>query len=165
MPPVRIRPFAPAISARARALILAGLCEHWGWLDPSLNPDLNDIAASYLTPGHVFFVAESGQALAGTGALVINGDSGQIVRVAVHPQWRRCGIGQALVIALLDAARARGLDCACGWRPTTTGVMPSASTGTAGSRSSIIATAAFSWPGTDWKPSFSRCVVVIKRAR
>ena len=109
MPPVRIRPFAPSDQRAGRALILAGLREHWGWLDSSLNPDLNDIAASYLAPGHVFFIAESGQALAGTGALVIDGDSGQIVRVAVHPQWRRCGIGQALVIALLDAARARGL--------------------------------------------------------
>ena len=109
MPPVRIRPFAPGDQCAARALILAGLREHWGWLDPNLNPDLNDIAANYIAPGHVFIVAESGQALAGTGALVIDGDSGQIVRVAVRPWWQRRGIGRALVIALLDAARARGL--------------------------------------------------------
>jgi putative acetyltransferase len=109
MPPVRIRHFASCDQPAARALILAGLREHWGWLDPSLNPDLDDIAASYLAPGHVFFVAESGQALAGTGALVIGGDSGQIARVAVHPQWRRRGVGRALVIALLNAAHARGL--------------------------------------------------------
>jgi putative acetyltransferase len=109
MPPVRIRPFAPGDQFAARALILEGLREHWGWLDPNLNPDLNDIAASYITPGHVFFVAESGQALAGAGALIIDDDNGQIVRVAVHPQCRRRGIGQALVIALLDAARACGL--------------------------------------------------------
>jgi putative acetyltransferase len=109
MPPVRIRFFAPGDQRAARALILAGLCEHWGWLDPTLNPDLDDIAASYLAPGHVFLIAESGQALVGTGALVIDGDRGQIVRVAVRPRWRRRGIGQALVFALLDAARARGL--------------------------------------------------------
>ena len=109
MPPIRIRPFDPSDQLAARALILAGLREHWGWLDPSLNPDLDDIAASYLAPGHVFFIAESRQALAGTGALVIDGDSGQIVRVAVHPQWRRCGIGRALVAALLEAARERDL--------------------------------------------------------
>jgi ribosomal protein S18 acetylase RimI-like enzyme len=109
MLPVHIRPLAPTDQTAARALILEGLREHWGWLDPRLNPDLEDIAASYLTPGHVFLVAESGQTLAGTGALVIDGDSGQIVRVAVHPQWRRRGVGRALVIALLDAARARGL--------------------------------------------------------
>ena len=109
MPPAHIRPFAPADQIAARALILEGLREHWGWLDPSLNPDLDDITASYLTPGHVFLVAESGRALAGTGALIVDGDMGQIVRVAVHPQWRRRGIGHALVAALLEAARARGL--------------------------------------------------------
>ena len=109
MQPVNIRPFAPTDQAAARALILEGLREHWGWLDPRLNPDLVDIAASYIAPGHVFFVAEIGQTLAGTGALIIHGDMGQIVRVTVRSQWRRRGSGRALVIALLDAARARGL--------------------------------------------------------
>ena len=109
MPPAHIRPFAPADQTAARALILEGLREHWGWLDPSLNTDLTDITASYVAPGHVFLVAESGQALAGTGALIVDRDKGQIVRVAVHPQWRRRGIGRALVAALLEAARARGL--------------------------------------------------------
>jgi putative acetyltransferase len=109
MPPAHLRPFAPGDQAAARALILAGLREHWGWLDPNLNPDLDDIAASYLATGHVFFVAENGQTLVGTGALIIDGDSGQIVRVAVHPRWRRRGIGRALVTALLDVAGMRGL--------------------------------------------------------
>ena len=109
MPPVRIRPFDPSNQFAARALILAGLRGHWGWLDPTLNPDLDDIAASYIAPGHVFIIAEIGQALAGTGALIIDGDIGQIVRLSVSPQWRRRGIGQALVIALLDAAHAHGL--------------------------------------------------------
>jgi putative acetyltransferase len=109
MPPARIRPFAPGDQAAARALILAGLREHWGWLDPSLNPDLDDIAASYVRPGHVFLVAEIGQTLVGTGMLVIDGNVGQIVRLSIAPQWRQCGIGQALVVTLLDAARARGL--------------------------------------------------------
>jgi ribosomal protein S18 acetylase RimI-like enzyme len=109
MPPVHIRPFAPTDQTAARALILEGLREHWGWLDPSLNPDLDDIDTNYITPGHVFFVAKSGQALAGTGALKIDGDSGQIVRLSVRPQWRRRGVGRTLVIALLEAARARGL--------------------------------------------------------
>ena len=57
----------------------------------------------------MFIVAEIGQALAGTGALVIDDDSGQIVRVSVIPRWRRLGIGRALVYALLEAARTRGL--------------------------------------------------------
>jgi ribosomal protein S18 acetylase RimI-like enzyme len=109
MPPALIRPFASADQTAARALILAGLREHWGWLDPSLNLDLDDIAASYIAPGHIFFVAEVGRALAGTGALRFEGHSGQIVRVVVSPRWRRRGIGRALVIALLETGRTRGL--------------------------------------------------------
>ena len=109
MPPVHIRPLAPTDQTAARALILEGFREHWGWLDPSLNPDLDDIAASYIAPGHVFLLAESEQALVGAGALIIRGDSGQIVRVSISPQWRRRGIGRALVAELLEAARARGL--------------------------------------------------------
>ena len=155
MPPVRIRPFAPADQRVARALILAGLCEHWGWLDPNLNPDLDDIAASYLAPGHVFFVAQSGQALTGTGAVIVDGNVGQIVRVAVHPQWRRRGIARALIAVLLEAARARDLD-RDGWRRMTIGTTPSASTSAAASRNSIDAKVAFSWPLTWLETQTSR---------
>ena len=109
MPPIRIRPFAPADQAAARTLILEGLREHWGWLDPALNPDLNNITASYVTPGHIFLIAETEHGMAGTGALKVDGDSGQIVRVSVRPQYRRRGVGRALVVALLETARARGL--------------------------------------------------------
>jgi N-acetylglutamate synthase-like GNAT family acetyltransferase len=90
-------------------LILEGLREHWGWLDPTRNPDLDDIAGNYLARGHVFLVAEFGQALAGTGALKLESDCGQIVRVSVGSPWRRCGVGRALVAALLEAARIREL--------------------------------------------------------
>ena len=105
----RIRSFAPGDQSVARALILEGLREHWGRLDPSLNPDLEDISASYVAPGHVFIIAEIGQALAGTGALIMDRDIGQIVRLSVSPQWRQRGIGRALVAALLEAARTHGL--------------------------------------------------------
>ena len=89
-------------------MILAGLREHWGWLDPNLNPDLDNIDASYVAPGHVFLIAERGRTLAGTGALIIDSNVGQIVRVAVSPQWRRCGIGR-VSWPRLQVARARGL--------------------------------------------------------
>jgi len=109
MPPIRIRPFAPADQAAARTLILEGLREHWGWLDPGRNPDLDNITASYVAPGHIFLIAEIEHGLAGTGALDIHGAIGQIVRVSVRPKYRRRGAGRALVVALLEAARARGL--------------------------------------------------------
>jgi ribosomal protein S18 acetylase RimI-like enzyme len=109
MPPVHIRPLAPGDQGAARTLILGGLREHWGWLDPNLNRDLDDIMANYVAPGHVFLIAEVERDLAGTGGLKIHGNNGQIVRVTVGPQWRRCGVGRALVAALLEAARQRDL--------------------------------------------------------
>jgi putative acetyltransferase len=108
--PYRIRPFTPADQAAARAVILLGLSEHFGLVDSTFNPDLDDITASYLAPGHVFLVAESSGNLVGTGALRIGkGPGGQIVRVSVARHLRRLGIGQALVTALLEVAQARGI--------------------------------------------------------
>jgi hypothetical protein len=44
MPDLTISPFHPADQAAARTLILAGLQERWGHLDPRYNADLDDIA-------------------------------------------------------------------------------------------------------------------------
>ncbi|HEY3725020.1 MAG TPA: hypothetical protein VGN59_16840 [Acidimicrobiia bacterium] len=40
MSELEIARFAPGDQGAVRALILEGLAEHWGTLDPSLNPDL-----------------------------------------------------------------------------------------------------------------------------
>jgi hypothetical protein len=78
--PLLIRPFAPADQAAARALILEGLGEHFGQIDPALNPDLAEIAAFYLARGHLFLVAEADGMLVGTGALRVR-----------QPKGRSCG--------------------------------------------------------------------------
>ena len=44
---VVIRPFRPEDQAAAKSLILAGLEAHWGFLDPTRNPDLDDITSTY----------------------------------------------------------------------------------------------------------------------
>jgi hypothetical protein len=49
-----IRLFCPQDQLHARQLILAGLADHWGALDPTRNPDLDDIARSYA--GGLFLV-------------------------------------------------------------------------------------------------------------
>src|SRR5262249_6135936 len=54
-----MRPFAPEDQQAAQALILAGLGEHFGWIDERRNPDLVDIAASYAPPDSTFLVAEA----------------------------------------------------------------------------------------------------------
>jgi len=58
-PPFLIRPFRPADQEAARRLILQGLAEHFGAVDETLNPDIDDIMASYVDRGHLFLVALS----------------------------------------------------------------------------------------------------------
>ena len=43
----RIAPFRREDKPRSGRLIIAGLAEHWGFVDPDLNPDLDDIATTY----------------------------------------------------------------------------------------------------------------------
>jgi GNAT superfamily N-acetyltransferase len=108
-PGLVIRPFTTSDQAATRSLILAGLADHFGTLDERLNPDLNDIAATYLCTGSQFIVAELDGEIVGLGALITeSSDTGRIVRMSVARHHRGRGIGRTLVKHLLDAARARG---------------------------------------------------------
>jgi|SRR5579871_965700 ribosomal protein S18 acetylase RimI-like enzyme len=110
-----IRPFVPPDQQAARVLILRGLGEHFGWIDETCNPDLDDIAATYTGAGHLFLVAERAGTLMGTAALVLADDvrvgrRGQMVRVSVAAEARRMGVGRALVAQLVQAAREHGIE-------------------------------------------------------
>ncbi|MEW5720531.1 MAG: GNAT family N-acetyltransferase [Chloroflexota bacterium] len=106
---VTIRPFNPRDQAAARQLILNGLGEHFGWIDETRNPDLDDIEAHYIQRGNVFVVAETGGAIVGTGGLIaVDAHTARLVRMSVSRAQRRNGIGRALVTRLLDLARQRG---------------------------------------------------------
>ncbi|GAP12689.1 N-acetylglutamate synthase [Longilinea arvoryzae] len=105
---IRFLPFQAEDQAAVKALILAGLAGHWGTLDLSLNPDLNDIGRSYA--GAYFLVAWQGQTVVGTGALVpLSADTAQIVRMSVAAGLRRKGIGGQILARLCDHARLNGL--------------------------------------------------------
>jgi GNAT superfamily N-acetyltransferase len=107
---VSIRPFRPSDQAAARQLILAGLGEHFGQVDAARNPDLDDIRVSYPAPRATFLVAEIGANLVGTAALVAeNPSSGRVVRMSVHPVFRRRGIARALLAQLVGLARQQGM--------------------------------------------------------
>jgi ribosomal protein S18 acetylase RimI-like enzyme len=109
-PELVIRAFAPFDQAAARRLILEGLAEHFGVVDETLNPDIDDIAANYVDRGYLFLVADDAESLVGTAALVFeDGASAQVVRVSVASRWRRRGLAKALVMRLIEAGRARGL--------------------------------------------------------
>lgn len=104
-----IRPFQPSDQAAARQLILNGLGSHWGWIDETLNPDLDDIYAHYVTPGHLFVVAEKAGEIIGTGALMQEGKGvSRMVRISVSTSHQRQGIGRQLVAHLVYQAWVRG---------------------------------------------------------
>ena len=101
-----IQPFTPADQPAAKALILQGLEEHWGALDLSLNPDLNDIAVNY--SAGVFLCAWLNGELVGTGAIVPEGEGVMhVVRMSVQKERRRMGIASRVLHELLADARRR----------------------------------------------------------
>jgi ribosomal protein S18 acetylase RimI-like enzyme len=104
---VKIRPFMREDQLPVKQLILSGLAEHWGWLDPQKNPDLDDLA-SYYAEG-LFLVAVDQGEIIGTGGLLAgsNGQA-QIVRVTVSECCRRSGLGSLIVDVLCENARERG---------------------------------------------------------
>jgi GNAT superfamily N-acetyltransferase len=115
-PGLVIRRFEAADQAAARAVVLEGMFEHWGGLDPTLNLDLDDIADSYADA--VFLVGHldgpTDRRVVATGALRMRqgdggGREGEIVRMAVASDARRRGIGQQMLRALTDEARRLGV--------------------------------------------------------
>ncbi len=103
---LNVRSFATPDQEEVQQLILNGLAEHFNYLDPSLNPDLEDIAATYLSKGDIFLVVEMNNRIIATGALVRESlQTGRIVRVSVASKNRRMGIGQIIVDRLLYISR------------------------------------------------------------
>ncbi len=108
---VAVRPFEARDQGPARSLVLAGLGEHFGFIDESLNPDLDDIEANYRQLGHVFLVAESQNSIVGTAGLLFESkDTARIVRMSVRKDVRRDGIATALLRALMDETSTRSID-------------------------------------------------------
>jgi GNAT superfamily N-acetyltransferase len=106
---VVVRPFVPADQEAARSVILAGMREHWGdRFDERLNPDLDDIGASYA--GDTFLVAEWDGIVAGTGCLVVDGTTAaSIVRMSTLAAFRRRGAGTKILAALVAHAQSLGV--------------------------------------------------------
>ncbi len=107
MEPVAIRTFRVEDQKMARQLILDGLGEHFGIINEELNPDLDDISASYA--GDLFLVAEQTGVIVGCGALIYEGDGiARVQRMSVLRTLRRCGIARAILERLITEARLQG---------------------------------------------------------
>jgi putative acetyltransferase len=106
---ITITHFSSSDQDEAKALILAGMQEHWGEIDPALNLDLNDIAASY--SDGVFLVARLDHQLVGTGAYKpVTPGTVQIVRMSVMKACRRVGIARSILNELVSQARSGGMN-------------------------------------------------------
>ena len=81
---------------------LERLCFSTPWSENSLKAELQKEDA-------VFLVARQGITLAGYAGMNCVLDEGYVDNVAVHPDFRRLGIGRALVQALLSEAQNRNL--------------------------------------------------------
>ena len=104
---ILIKPFESRDQEAVRRLILAGLAEHWGEIDPGLNPDLDDIAASY--EDATFLVAWLDGRIVGSGALVPRSDeAAEIVGMSVVSELRGRGIGQSMLNRLCQEAAEAG---------------------------------------------------------
>lgn len=107
MSTIHIAPFQPEQQAAVKELILAGLVEHWGWLDPTKNPDLDDISSTYQAA--LFLVAQVADQVVGTGALVPRtAEIAEVVRMSVAADLRRQGLGRQILQQLCDTARQQG---------------------------------------------------------
>lgn len=102
---VIVRDFTASDQPIVRELVLAGLADHWGEVDASLNPDIDDIAASYADG--CTLVAELDGTIVGTGTVVPrDAHTAEIVRMSVAAAARGRGIGRVVVDEL--ARRAAG---------------------------------------------------------
>lgn len=106
--PITVRRFAAADQVAVQRLIVAGLTERWGVVDPDLNTDLSDIATSFKNGG--FWIAESDGIVVGTGGWHCrSAQQAEIVRMSVATHHRRTGVGRAVLNALLSDVCASGI--------------------------------------------------------
>jgi putative acetyltransferase len=104
---VKILPFQPENQEAVKTLINQGLGEHWGTIDPTQNPDLDDIESTY--HNDVFLVASLDGVIIGTGALRCGSSRvAKIVRMSVAPHLRRQGVGKRILNHLIQEASRKG---------------------------------------------------------
>ena len=104
-----VRDVRPDQATAVRELVLAGLADHWGTLDPELNRDLDDLALAYPGSRTVVALDATGRVVA-TGTVVPRADGdAEVVRMSVDAAHRGEGLGRRVLDELVDTARRWGV--------------------------------------------------------
>lgn len=102
-----IRKFESKDQIPAKALINAGLGQYFGFVDETLNPDVDDIALSFVHG--CFLVGEiDGTVVATGGYKPFNDETVKIERVFVDSKLRRLGLASQLFTSLVSEAKRAG---------------------------------------------------------
>jgi GNAT superfamily N-acetyltransferase len=102
-----VRDLRPDEATVVRDLVLAGLADHWGTVDRSLNRDLDDLAGAH--PGGRTVVVDDGGTIVATGTVVPRGmGAAEVVRMSVDRRRRGEGLGRLVLDELVATARAWG---------------------------------------------------------
>ncbi|GAA0361219.1 GNAT family N-acetyltransferase [Bacillus horti] len=95
----------------AKEIILEGLGERFGYIDYSLNPDLDQIVRTYSANGDCFLTVYMKGEMVGTGALIIESDQvGRIARMSVKKEFRGKGIASQMLERLINTAKQREIE-------------------------------------------------------
>lgn len=93
----------------ARELVLKGLEEHFGFIDPSYNPDLRNIIQSYTREGAVFLVGIHERRVVCSGAISFETPNvGRVSRMSVLKEYRRAGVAKRMIHCLESWAIQQG---------------------------------------------------------
>lgn len=95
---MKIQQITEAFQDEARTVILKGLEERFGFIDPSYNPDLKDILSRYSQEKMMFFVCVYDNTVISTGAVSYEAPRiGRIERMSVLKKYRRSGIAKIML--------------------------------------------------------------------
>jgi GNAT superfamily N-acetyltransferase len=93
----------------AKEVILSGFLERFGFIDHSLNPDIQDIWTEYMQGDGLFYVGMDEGRMVCTGAIRKEDESTyQVVRMSVLKAYRKHGIGRRMLAHLEGEAQSLG---------------------------------------------------------
>ncbi|WP_142829664.1 GNAT family N-acetyltransferase [Planococcus soli] len=106
---IQIHRITEPFEEQARAVVLKGLEERFGFIDPKYNPDLKSIVLSYSGQRAVFLVGIYKDRVICTGAVSMEALSvGRVERMSVLKEYRRTGVAKGMIHSLESWAKENG---------------------------------------------------------